>query len=103
RQHRRLVHAGADGPDHALRPEAFEGGPGSLDRLSPVVIGIMDEGAVDPGQAEPLEALLERASDAVGAVVEDDANRIVDDVVGILAPIESLAVDVGAGRDARSR
>ena len=58
---------------------------------------------VDPVEAEPFEALLERASDAVGAVVEDDAHRIPDDVVGILAAVERLAVDVGAGRDAGRR
>ena len=95
REHRRLVHAGADRPDHALGAEPLEGRPRPVDRGLPVVVRVVDERDVDPVEAEPLEALLERAADAVGGVVEDESDGPGADVERVVAAVEALAVDVG--------
>ncbi len=99
-EHRRLVHADADRADDALARAADRGPdrPRSM-AASPVVVGIVDVGDVDTVQAEPLEALLDRARDAVGAVVEDDAPAGDVGVVGVVTTVERLVVDVGARRD----
>jgi hypothetical protein len=63
----------------------------------------MDEGDVDPIQAEALQALLERAADAVGAVVEDHSHRFMANVEGVLAIIQPLPIDIRVERDLRLR
>ena len=72
-EHLRLVHAGSDGPDHALLAEPGEGRVRPVKRGLPVVVRVVDQGDVDPVEPEPLQALLDRPPDAVSGVVEDDA------------------------------
>ena len=100
-EHRRLVHAGADGPHDALRPELLEGRPRPVDGGLPVVVRVVDEGDVDPIQAEAFQALVERSANAVGAVVEDQPDRLMTDVVGVVAISQPLTIEVGSGRDIR--
>ena len=69
RQHRGLVHAGADRPDHPLlaqldqRIDARRGG------LVPVIVGIVEVDDVDVVDTQPLQARVERAQDPVPAEV----------------------------------
>ena len=89
RQHLGLVHAGADGPHHALLPQLVEGGVGAVQHLAVVLVGIVHEHDVDPVEAHPLEARLERAQHALAAVVAPPARRGRDG--------EALVVLAGAG------
>jgi len=74
-QHLRLVHAGPDRPHHALVAQLGQGREGVLVGLALVVVGIVQEGDVDPVQAEPLQALLQRAAHAVAGEVPDALAR----------------------------
>ena len=98
-EHRRLVHARPDRAEDALLAQPVQGRIGALDGGLPVVVGIVDERHVDPVEPEPLEALLDRAHDAVGAVVEDDPPAAGPGVERIGPAIERLPVDVGPGWD----
>ena len=48
---------------------------------------------------QPLEALLDRTADPVRGVVEDEPEGLGAGVVGVVATVERLCVDVRAGRD----
>ncbi len=98
-QHRRLVHACADGPDHALLAHPGERRPRFADRLLPVVVGIVDQGDVDAPDAESFEALLDRATNTVRRVVEHEPDRLRTGVERVLLATERLAIDIGIGRD----
>ena len=77
---------GAHGADGALRAELGERGHGLADRLIQVVLRVVDVDELDPVEAEPVEALVDRTADALAAVIAD-------------APESGgLREDVGAGR-----
>ncbi|SII97821.1 Uncharacterised protein [Mycobacteroides abscessus subsp. abscessus] len=68
-EHLRLVHPGTPRADDPLVAQACEFGHGPVDRLGPVVVGVVDVDDVDAVEAQPLEGLLEGAADAVRGVV----------------------------------
>src|SRR6185436_15140861 len=72
---------------------------GLADRRRPVVVRIVDQGDVDPVEAETGQALVDRSTDTIGAVVEHRPDGPGPDVEGVLSPVERLSIDVGAGRD----
>ena len=69
-EHLRLVHAGADRADDAGRAQLLQRRVGLAERLLGVVVRVVDERDVDPVEAEPGQARLQAARDAVGAEVE---------------------------------
>ena len=83
---RGIVDARAHGADGALRAELGECGHGLADRLIQMVLRVVDVDELDPVEAEPDEALVDRTADALAAVIAD-------------APESGgLREDVGAGR-----
>jgi hypothetical protein len=70
---------------------------GLAQRLLAVVVGVVDERDVDPVQAQPAQARLEAAADAVGAVVESP-----DQVAGDVEPFV-VAPDARAAAGCRGR
>ena len=66
-----------------------------------MVVRVVDQRDVDPLEPEPLEALLERTADTIGAVIENDPGRLRVDVIGVLPAVKGLPIDVGARRDRR--
>ncbi len=74
-QRGRGVHAGPDGPDHALVAERRQRRVGLVRRLLHEVVGVVDEHDVHPVEAEPFQALLQAAPHAVPAVVADPGQR----------------------------
>ena len=103
-EHRRLVHAGADRPEDALARAAGEG-PGRRRSMAACQwsSGSWMKRDVDALQADPLEALLDRPADPVGAVVEDRPDRPGRRVEGVVLAVERLPVDIGAGGDGIGR
>lgn len=80
-EHRGLVHPGADGPDDALGAQFLQCRVGLGERLLLVSVGVVEVGDVDAVEAEPGEALLQAATDTVGAEVPDPA-RLLPSVAG---------------------
>lgn len=68
-EHRGLVHAGADGSDHALRAELLQRRVALAEGRFPMVVGVVQIDDVDPVEAEASQAFLDAAADAVGAEV----------------------------------
>ncbi len=70
-EHLGLVHAGTDGRHDTLLAQLGEGREGATDGLLPVVVRVVDPETIDAIDAQALEAVLDRAHDAVVAVVVD--------------------------------
>jgi hypothetical protein len=70
-EHLPLVHPRADGADHPGRAELVQGRVGRLDRLTPVVVRVVQQRDVDAAEPEPLQAGVQRPPHAVGAEVPD--------------------------------
>ena len=68
-QHLALIHAGADRADHALRAEPVQHRVGAVHHFREVLVRIMDVHDVQAVDAQPRQAVLQRALDPVGAVV----------------------------------
>src|SRR6185503_10066115 len=66
-EHRRLVHPRADGVHDALVAQFGERRVAGLEDFYPVLIGVVEVNDVDPIEAEPLQALRERATYPVAA------------------------------------
>ena len=77
---------------------------GAADRGLPVVVRVVDQGDVDPVEAEPLEARrrCERRTPSARVVEHDVAARRVG-VEGVVPAVERLVVDVGSEGRSRSR
>ena len=91
-RHRRLVHAGAHRADDALIAKLDQRRDRLGVRRRPVVVGIVQVGDVDAIEPESLEALVDRAADAVAAEVvlppRGGGNRealVVHRAVGVVA------------------
>ncbi len=100
RQHRRLVHPRPDRADDARLAQPVERRVGALDRRLPVIVGVVDVGDVDPVEPQALEALLDRAPDAVRAVVEHDVAARGVRVERVVPAVASLVVEVLAAGEA---
>jgi hypothetical protein len=85
-----VVHAGADRAHHALVPQLGQGRVRLVHRLRQVVVGVMDEREVDPVEAQPGQALLDRSPHPVPAVVAYPAER--------RRPVEAVGTLDRAGR-----
>ena len=79
----------------------LQGGPRLRDGRRPMLVRVMDERDVDPIEAQALQALFEGAANAIGAVVEHEADRLVADIERVVEAVEALVVDVGIRRDRR--
>src|SRR4051794_22872634 len=103
REHRGLVHPGADRADRALSAHLLERRIRTGQRSFPMFIGGVDVYDVDPVEARSLEALLERPTDAAAAVVEHETKRWRADVVGVVTSAHALPINVRALRDLVAR
>ena len=70
RQHSGLVHAHADGTDHAVTAQTLQRPVRTVHRLRVVIVRVVNENDVESLQAEPAEAFLDAAHDRVVGEIE---------------------------------